>query len=177
MSDATIEAAMALSEQFPIRVLVADIDLSVFHLVRLVLALLSVHRVEHVGDGAAVVAAAERFIPDMILLSDAPPAIDGLRIAARLRRRASTASIPIVVFTQTRTLSQRLVNLIAMSDYHLTRPCSARDLSVAIRRCVPRYGANAGEPTLAPSPRVNSPAVDPITLEQPRAILGAQPRL
>jgi DNA-binding response OmpR family regulator len=174
MIDSTTEAAMALSERFPIRVLVADTDLSAFHFVRLVLALLNVHRVEHVGDGDSIVAAAERFIPDMLMLSDEPPAIDGLRIVTRLRVRASTAAIPIVIFTPTRTLSPRLVKLIAMSDYHLTRPCSARDLSVATRRCVPRYDASAGDSTLAFLLRESSPTLAPITLEQPTATIGVQ---
>ena len=122
-----------------IRVLVGDTDLSLFHFTRVVLSIIGVHQVEYVSTGESVIAVAERTAPDVILLDDVPPAIDGLWVIQQLRARPSTAHIPLVAYLASARQTPRARAIIAVCDGHLTRPCSVEELRAVIQHCVPRY--------------------------------------
>jgi CheY-like chemotaxis protein len=76
----------ACPEQFPSRILIADVDTAQFHFARFVLSILGIHRVEHAARTGDVLDVAKRFEPDLILLDDAPPAMDGLTVVTQLQR-------------------------------------------------------------------------------------------
>lgn len=55
--------------------------------------------VVHAADGLAAVSAAERLLPDLILMDLDLPEIDGLEATRRLKRGTTTGHIPVIALT------------------------------------------------------------------------------
>lgn len=127
----------------PICALVATAQLSRFNFIRVVLAILGVRRVEHVAHAEQVVAEAERIAPDLILLHDLPPDMDGYLVLNALRDHASTAAVPVIAFNTGIGGEPRRHTLASLSHVLLPLPCTAQDLRSAIEQCVPVIAGSA----------------------------------
>jgi PAS domain S-box-containing protein len=84
--------------------------------------------VEAVADGEAALATARRQPPDLVLSDVMMPRLNGLELAARLRRMASFAEVPIILLSARAAEDARVEGLATGVDDYLVKPFSAREL-------------------------------------------------
>ncbi|MDO3700819.1 response regulator transcription factor [Micromonospora sp. C28SCA-DRY-2] len=122
------------------RVLVVDDDRTVSDVVCRYLEHAG-YRVEHVGDGAAALAAVAAEPPDLVVLDLMLPVLDGLEVCRRLRARPD--GVPIVMLTARGDEADRILGLQLGADDYLGKPFSPRELVLRVRSVLRRAG---GEP-------------------------------
>jgi CheY-like chemotaxis protein len=93
-----------------------------------------------VPDGGAALAAAERSVPDVVVLDVAMPGLDGLAVTRRFRWKG--LAVPILLLTARDALDERVAVLDAGADDDLVKPFEAREDDCG--RC---YGATARRPS------------------------------
>ncbi|MFN7134382.1 MAG: ATP-binding protein, partial [Myxococcales bacterium] len=104
------------------RVLVVDDNVPAATLLGRLLGKLGGHEVRLAHDGAAAVAEAESFRPDLILLDIGLPKMDGYEVARRLRGRPELDGALLVALTGYGTAEDRRRSLEAGFDDHLVKP-------------------------------------------------------
>jgi two-component system phosphate regulon response regulator PhoB len=101
------------------------------------------------ADGEEALLLAEERTPDLVILDWMIEGITGIEVCRRLRRKASTAAVPIIMLTARGEESDRIRGLDTGADDYVTKPFSPRELmsrvGAVLRRVRP---AIAGE-TLA----------------------------
>jgi len=80
------------------------------------------------GDGMAAVSAAQRWLPEAIVLDLNLPGLDGFAVCEMLRVLPSTRDIPILMLTAFATEQSRAVGLRLGANDYLTKPFSPRDV-------------------------------------------------
>ncbi|MEV0155167.1 response regulator transcription factor [Micromonospora sp. NPDC050686] len=125
------------------RVLVVDDDRTVSDVVCRYLEHAG-YRVEHVGDGAAALAAVAAAPPQLVVLDVMLPVLDGLEVCRRLRQRPD--AVPIVMLTARGDEADRILGLQLGADDYLSKPFSPRELVLRVRSVLRRAG---GEPAPA----------------------------
>jgi len=102
--------------------------------------------VEHTPDGEEALLFATESPPDIILLDWMIEGISGLEVCRRLRRKAATANVPIIMLTARGEESDRIRGFETGADDYVTKPFSPRELvarvGAVLRRVRP---ALAGE--------------------------------
>ena len=93
------------------------------------------YTVEAVGDGRAAIEAARRLKPALIILDVMLPALDGLEVAAIVRREMSSA---ILMLTARSDEIDRVVGLQVGADDYLIKPFSMRELLVRVKALLRR---------------------------------------
>jgi two-component system phosphate regulon response regulator PhoB len=103
-------------------------------------------QVEHTGDGEEALLLAQEAAPDIVLLDWMIEGLSGLEVCRRLRRRADTANVPIIMLTARGEEADRVRGLETGADDYVTKPFSPRELvarvGAVLRRVRP---ALAGE--------------------------------
>jgi two-component system phosphate regulon response regulator PhoB len=98
------------------------------------------------ADGEEALLLAEEELPDLIILDWMIEGISGLEVCRRLRRRAATANVPIIMLTARGEESDRIRGLDTGADDYITKPFSPAELiarvAAVLRRVRP---ALAGE--------------------------------
>src|SRR3954470_13760627 len=94
------------------------------------------------ADGGAALAAAERALPDVIVLDVAMPGMDGLAVCRRLRAKGGTT--PVLMLPAADALPDRVRGLQAGADDYLVKPFATEEL-VARLRALTRRGAHGSE--------------------------------
>ena len=98
------------------------------------------------GDGDQALLLAEERTPDVVILDWMIEGISGLEVCRRLRRKAATANVPIIMLTARGEESDRIRGLDTGADDYVTKPFSPRELvarvGAVLRRVRP---ALAGE--------------------------------
>ncbi|GAA4565158.1 response regulator transcription factor [Micromonospora coerulea] len=122
------------------RVLVVDDDRTVSDVVCRYLEHAG-YQVDHVGDGAAALAAVARQPPHLVVLDLMLPVLDGLEVCRRLRQRPD--GVPIVMLTARGDEADRILGLQLGADDYLSKPFSPRELVLRVRSVLRRAG---GEP-------------------------------
>lgn len=84
--------------------------------------------------GAAALALADEFRPDVCLLDLTMPGMDGLELARRLRQRAAGRRMLLVAMTALGSESARRQTAAAGFDHHLVKPVEIDALTAALRR-------------------------------------------
>ncbi|MBM7074949.1 MULTISPECIES: response regulator transcription factor [Micromonospora] len=125
------------------RVLVVDDDRTVSDVVCRYLEHAG-YQVEHVGDGAAALAAVAAAPPQLVVLDVMLPVLDGLEVCRRLRQRPD--GVPIVMLTARGDEADRILGLQLGADDYLSKPFSPRELVLRVRSVLRRAG---GEPVTA----------------------------
>jgi two-component system, OmpR family, response regulator MprA len=92
--------------------------------------------VHALADGGAALAAAERSLPDLLVLDVAMPGLDGLAVAQRLR--AKGLSVPILFLTARDAVSDRVAGFEAGGDDYLVKPFAVAELLVRVRALLRR---------------------------------------
>ena len=115
-------------------------DLVTFHFER------SGYEVSRTGDGEEALILADEYRPDIILLDWMIEGISGIEVCRRLRRRSTTANVPIMMLTARGEESDRIRGFDTGADDYVTKPFSPRELvarvGAVLRRVRP---ALAGE--------------------------------
>jgi two-component system phosphate regulon response regulator PhoB len=98
------------------------------------------------ADGDEALILAEERTPDLVVLDWMIEGVSGIEVCRRLRRRASTAHVPIIMLTARGEESDRIRGLETGADDYVTKPFSPRELlarvGAVLRRVRP---ALAGE--------------------------------
>jgi two-component system phosphate regulon response regulator PhoB len=98
------------------------------------------------GDGEEALMLAEESPPDIVILDWMIEGVSGLEVCRRLRRRAASANVPIIMLTARGEESDRIRGLETGADDYVTKPFSPRELvarvTAVLRRVRP---ALAGE--------------------------------
>jgi two-component system response regulator MprA len=102
-------------------------------------------QVRAVADGGSALAAAERSVPDVVLLDLGLPGLDGMAVCRRLREKG--ASTAILMVTARDAVADRVAGLEAGADDYLVKPFAPEEL-VARIRAIERRGRVPAE-TLA----------------------------
>jgi two-component system phosphate regulon response regulator OmpR len=110
--------------------------------------------VRAVGDGAAMRAAIEEELPDLVLLDLRLPGEDGLTLARRLRE---TVDVGIVMVTASGDVIDRVVGLEMGADDYIAKPFDPRELLARVRSVLRRLQARAPDDAAAP-PAAPAPA-------------------
>jgi len=92
-------------------------------------------------DGASALAEIRRQRPDIILLDLMLPDIAGTEICRRLRRDASTATIPVIMITARGEEIDRVVGFEIGADDYIVKPFSPRELVLRIGAVLRRTSA------------------------------------
>jgi two-component system phosphate regulon response regulator PhoB len=102
--------------------------------------------VARTADGEEALLIAEERPPDIVILDWMIEGVSGLEVCRRLRRKASTANVPIIMLTARGEEDDRIRGLETGADDYVTKPFSPRELvarvGAVLRRVRP---ALAGE--------------------------------
>ena len=103
--------------------------------------------VERTPDGEeALILAAER-TPDLVLLDWMVEGLSGIEVCRRLRRRAETSNVPIIMLTARGEEEDRVRGLQTGADDYVTKPFSPRELvarvSAVLRRVRPALAGDS----------------------------------
>jgi len=109
------------------RVLLVEDEADIRELIRYSLAQAGLE-VEEASDGAEALEKLRAFAPDLIVLDLMLPGMPGLEICRRLRSRADTARLPIMVVSARSNPSEKALGLAMGADDYVTKPFSPRDL-------------------------------------------------
>jgi two-component system phosphate regulon response regulator PhoB len=105
------------------------------------------YAVTRTGDGEEALILAEEIKPDLILLDWMIEGISGIEVCRRLRRRAATANVPIIMLTARGEEDDRIRGLETGADDYLTKPFSPKELvaraAAVLRRIRPAIAAEA----------------------------------
>jgi len=102
--------------------------------------------VRRTGDGEEALLLAEESTPDVVILDWMIEGVSGLEVCRRLRRKANTANVPIIMLTARGEETDRIRGLETGADDYVTKPFSPKELlarvAAVLRRVRP---ALAGE--------------------------------
>src|SRR5476649_1696063 len=87
-------------------------------------------------DGAQALEKAEHFLPDIILLDMMMPEMDGLEVCHALRKRATTANIPIILLTARADEETKFDALGMGANDFLAKPFSSTELQARIKNLI-----------------------------------------
>jgi two-component system phosphate regulon response regulator PhoB len=104
------------------------------------------YAVRRTGDGDEALLLAREAPPDVVILDWMIEGVSGIEVCRRLRRRAETANVPIIMLTARGEESDRIRGLETGADDYVSKPFSPRELvarvAAVLRRVRP---ALAGE--------------------------------
>jgi two-component system phosphate regulon response regulator PhoB len=104
------------------------------------------YEIVRTADGDEALILADERTPDLVILDWMIEGVSGIEVCRRLRRRASTAHVPIIMLTARGEESDRIRGLETGADDYVTKPFSPRELiarvGAVLRRMRP---ALAGE--------------------------------
>ena len=97
------------------------------------------------GQGAGVIAAAEKLRPALFILDIMLPDGDGLDLCRAIRRSRTLAGAPIIFLTARAEETDRVVGLELGADDYVTKPFSPRELVARVKAVLRRMEQPAGE--------------------------------
>jgi two-component system OmpR family response regulator len=92
-------------------------------------------------DGGAALAAAERSVPDLVVLDVAMPGLDGLQVCRRLREKG--VGVPVLLLTARDTVEDRVAGLDAGADDYVAKPFRMEELLARVRALIRRAKGQA----------------------------------
>ena len=103
--------------------------------------------VRRTADGEEALLLAEESPPDLVILDWMIEGVSGIEVCRRLRRRPSTANVPIIMLTARGEESDRVRGLETGADDYVTKPFSPRELvarvAAVLRRVRPALAGEA----------------------------------
>ena len=102
--------------------------------------------VRRTADGEEALLLAEEEVPDILVLDWMIEGVSGLEVCRRLRRRAATANVPIIMLTARGEEADRIRGLETGADDYVTKPFSPAELIARVNAVLRRVRpALAGE--------------------------------
>ncbi len=96
------------------------------------------YRVALAGDGEEALVTVDEKLPDLIVLDWMLPKVSGIEVCRRLRGRAETRNVPIVMLTARGEETDRVRGLDTGADDYIVKPFSTTELSARIRAVLRR---------------------------------------
>jgi DNA-binding response OmpR family regulator len=121
------------------RILIADDDDGLRHLLRLVLRREGFEVIE-AADGTEALARAYDSNPSLVLLDVMMPGMDGFDVCRKLRSDQRTHRMPIVFVSAIDDIKQRNESLKLGADDCIKKPIGPRELIVCVRKVMERRG-------------------------------------
>jgi two-component system, OmpR family, phosphate regulon response regulator PhoB len=90
------------------------------------------------ADGDEALILAEERTPDLVILDWMIEGVSGIEVCRRLRRRASTAHVPIIMLTARGEEGERVRGLATGADDYIVKPFSVPELLARIRALLRR---------------------------------------
>jgi two-component system phosphate regulon response regulator PhoB len=118
-------------------------DLLVWHFAR------EGYDIVRTADGDEALLLAEERTPDLVILDWMIEGVSGIEVCRRLRRRASTAAVPIIMLTARGEEADRIRGLETGADDYVTKPFSPRELLARVGAVLRRVRPALAGATLA----------------------------
>ena len=96
------------------------------------------YRVSLASDGEEALMQVDEQMPDLIVLDWMLPKVSGIEVCRRLRNRAETRNIPIIMLTARGEESDRICGLDTGADDYIVKPFSMTELTARIRAVLRR---------------------------------------
>ena len=93
------------------------------------------------GDGEEALLLAEEEAPDLVILDWMLPLLSGIEVCRQLRRKNSSAKLPIIMLTARGVESDRIRGLDSGADDYLVKPFSPNELMARVRAVMRRSDA------------------------------------
>jgi DNA-binding response OmpR family regulator len=93
------------------------------------------------GDGEEALAAAQRELPDLLVLDKVMPKLDGFEVVRALRDNPRTRTMPIVMLTERTSEEDVLGGLNLGVEEYMPKPFSPHELSARVRRVLARLSS------------------------------------
>jgi putative two-component system response regulator len=122
-----------------LRILIADDDEGLRHLLRLILCREGFEVIEAV-DGTEALARAYDSNPSLVLLDVMMPGVDGFDVCRKLRSDQRTHRLPIVFVSAIDDIRQRNETLKLGADDCIKKPIGPRELINRVRGVMERHG-------------------------------------
>src|SRR5512146_589103 len=119
------------------RVLLVEDETDIRELIRYSLAQAGLE-VEEASDGAEALDKMRAFAPDLVVLDLMLPGMTGLEVCQRLRSRAATTHLPIMIVSARSAASDKALGLAIGADDYVTKPFSPRDLLMRALALLPQ---------------------------------------
>ena len=130
-----------------IHVLIAEDETAVCELLRYNLEREG-YDVSVANDGEEALLIIEENTPDLLLLDWMLPAVPGIEICRRVRTRASTKNLPIIMLTARAEETDRIRGLDTGADDYITKPFSTVELMARIRAVLRRIRPGLSDDTI-----------------------------
>lgn len=96
------------------------------------------YRVTVAGDGEEALTLASERAPDLVILDWMLPKVSGIEVCRRLRGRAETRNVPIIMLTARGEESDRIRGLDTGADDYVVKPFSMVELTARVRAVMRR---------------------------------------
>jgi len=103
------------------------------------------YRVSVAADGEEALTQVNEQLPDLIVLDWMLPKVSGIEVCRRLRGRADTRNVPIIMLTARSEESDRIRGLDTGADDYLVKPFSMTELTARIRAVLRRIRPGLAE--------------------------------
>jgi two-component system phosphate regulon response regulator PhoB len=103
------------------------------------------YRVSVAADGEEALTQVNEQLPDLIVLDWMLPKVSGIEVCRRLRGRADTRNVPIIMLTARSEESDRIRGLDTGADDSLVKPFSMTELTARIRAVLRRIRPGLAE--------------------------------
>lgn len=106
--------------------------------------------------------------PDLILLDLMLPDLDGLEVCRRLKYKAETRNIPILIVSAKGDESDIVAGIELGADDYVTKPFSPKILMARVKNILRRYSGNGTPTANTPSPNTLSLADESLLIDTDR---------
>src|SRR5258706_5041756 len=103
------------------------------------------YRVDLCGDGEEALIRIDEKQPDLVVLDWMLPGVSGIEVCRRLRQRAETRNLPIIMLTARGEETDRIRGLDTGADDYVVKPFSMVEFCARIRAVLSRIGPGLAE--------------------------------
>ncbi len=103
------------------------------------------YQVAVAGDGEEALLLTEERLPDLVVLDWMLPKVSGIEVCRRLRSRAETRNVPIIILTARGEETDRIRGLDTGADDYVVKPFSMTELTARIRAVLRRIRPGLAE--------------------------------
>jgi two-component system phosphate regulon response regulator PhoB len=103
------------------------------------------YKVALAGDGEDAMQRVEESPPDLVLLDWALPKVSGIEVCRRIRARAESRNLPVIMLTARGEESDRIRGLDTGADDYIAKPFSMSELTARVRAVLRRIRPGLAE--------------------------------
>ena len=130
----------------PQKILIADDDVETLRLIGLMLQRQG-FEIAAASNGAQALELSHSASPDLIILDVMMPDMDGYQVTRQLRQDASTADIPILMFTAKSQVEDKVTGYEAGVDEYITKPIHPAELVARVKALLSRAKSRPSTPS------------------------------